>query len=140
MKFFCKKYLLLFFLLSSCERERSFRVWIDSLLLHSFGYTLFENSQHIISIKEILLGRQELLSKSLVIDGHISHIGKFHTYLVLEDQGARLLVVLTNIVHNYRWESIQRKPQKLRVVGVLKNGKMALPYLLLDHVYILSSS
>ena len=59
----------------------------------------------------------------------IVNIGKYMTHLIISDEEARMLIVLTDLTAAKN--TIKREtPQLLRVLGMVERGKKGLPYVL----------
>ena len=98
--------------------------------LNSFswiGSTLFADPPTV-SMKEVHLESTLLLGREVIVEGKVIELGDFGTYLVLADEGARMLVVITEIGElELRPEDIGQA--NIRVLGSVNNGKKGLPYI-----------
>ena len=110
---------------SSCSGGR-LTGYIDQLSFSNWGTTIFSDPKQV-SIKEIHLDTGGLLGRKIIIEGDLIDVGKYYTHIVVSDQSARMLVVLTKM--RSPDEKIGPVPPKvLKVFGTIERGKKGLPY------------
>jgi hypothetical protein len=111
--------------LSSCKPSSgSVMNWLDRLAFCSFGGTVIASPAKM-KMKDIQLGSGSLIGKEVIINGSVDAFGEHKTYLVVSDETARILVVLTDLD-----EPLDPKVQKaksLRIWGTVGTGKKGLP-------------
>lgn len=110
--------------LSGCWSGLTLPVMVDAWLFRQTGATLFSNPEAL-SLKEIHLDNGTLSGREVVVAGVIEDVSGFGTYLVMSDQSARLLVVLTEVEHVPTFEASQH--QGVQVLGTIESGKKGLP-------------
>ena len=112
-------------LLSSCDGGGLIGN-IDHFSFCKWGTTIFTDPQQV-SLKEIHLDTGNLLGRTIVIEGKLQDIGKHLTHIVVDDNTARMLVVLTHM--RSAEEKIGNTPPKMvKILGVVERGKKGLPY------------
>ena len=101
---------------------------IDEALFVRMGGTLFSNP-NVVSMKEIHLDNGALLGREVVIQGGVVKTGEHMTHLVLSDQSARMLVVLSRVPNA---DSLlqDEKLKNLRILGTVERGKKGLPLIM----------
>ncbi len=102
------------------------RARIDACLFDTIGGTVFLNPQQV-TAKELHLDTGILIGKPVVIEGKVSSIGKYQTHVVLQDETADILVVVTDIVAN-DGAIESRLNQNIRILGTMERGKRGLPF------------
>ena len=88
--------------------------------------TLFDTAKNV-SAKEIHLDRTELENTDVVVEGVVETVGEYHTYAVLSDSAARVLIVQTQIPSfddRIKEEDIGKK---IKVLGKVVIKKCGLP-------------
>lgn len=115
-----------FLVLVSCHPQgrKNIRDYVDQALFRTFGITFFIPSQEL-TIKEVLLESGAFLEQQVVIEGNILEIGNLSTYIVLQDLGSKLLISSTGV----RDIDLAKEGLRVRVLGILENGKRGLPLL-----------
>ena len=98
---------------------------LDRAVFSRSGKFLF-SSYAPITLKEIHLGLEELRGKKVLIEGKVVESGKHHTFFVMEDDSARMLVVLTRFP-NILPDLGTRQGKNVKVLGIVGNGKKGLP-------------
>jgi hypothetical protein len=101
--------------------------WLDANTFGSFGTTILSDPQQV-SLKEVHLDAGQLVGRTIVIEGSVVNVGKYHTHVVLADNSARMLVVLTKL-HEVSDEFEHQPPKALRILGTVERGKKGLPYI-----------
>ncbi len=111
--------------LTSCVGDESLVNTLDRAVFSRFGSFVF-SSYTPITLKEIHLGLEELRGKKVLVEGQVIETGKHHTFFIMEDNSARMLVVLTRYP-NILPDLGTRNGKKVRVLGIVGNGKKGLP-------------
>jgi hypothetical protein len=91
-----------------CER-------VDNYSFQLLGGTFFSNHEGP-SIKEVLLGVEKFLDHNIILEGRVLEIGSHQTYLILEEDLSKLLIVTVDLEPN----DIE-KESRIKVVGVVQN-------------------
>ena len=92
------------------------------------GGTVIGSPQQL-SMKAVHLDQGELVGRDLIVEGRVLEYGKNETYMVVADESARMLVVLTNLPPSER--SFQEMiPRDVRILGTVERGKRGLPFVL----------
>jgi len=117
--------LLLLFGLGGCFDSESSISAIDRKLFAKIGGTLFGSPSQV-TLKEVHLDSGRLAGRDVIVEGAILEFGKHETFLVLGDDSARLLVVLTDVPKRAK-ELVQLKSERIRILGVVEHGKKGLP-------------
>lgn len=113
-------------LASGCVKTEEIPTTLDRLAFQYIGGTLFTNPETM-TLKEIHLDSGSLGGREIIIEGRVAEVSPHSTYVVLTDDTARMLVVLTDITtdavgaHNGH-------PTALRVLGTIEAGKKGLPF------------
>jgi hypothetical protein len=118
--------LIVSFFLGGCWNGGGFSLIVDEWLFRETGGTLFSNPERL-TLKEIHLDNGTLVGRQVVVEGVVQEVNPVGTFLVISDQSARLLVVLTDLEN-----AIGRLPKKqelLHVFGSIESGKKGLPFL-----------
>lgn len=117
-------------LLTSCDKSTSWSESIDSFLFELFGGTVFDRPNKI-SLKEIHLDDGRLQGKKIVVEGSVATVGDHHSYVIITDESARMLVLLNRILDadEILKEPKADSPKHLRVLGTVYKGKKGLPYI-----------
>ena len=113
--------------MTSCDALQRTVQDVDLAAFESFGGTLFADPA-LVTMKEIHLDKGALVDQRIVIEGDVVEIGKYKTYMVVSDNTARMLVVLTEI---YGGVPIDDKMvgRKIRLLGTVEDGKKGLPFM-----------
>jgi hypothetical protein len=132
--------LVVFFLisLSGCIGDESPANTLDRAIFSRYGRFIF-SSYRPLTLKEIHLGLEELRGQKVLIEGRVVDTGKHHTHFVLEDDSARMLVVLTQYP-NILPDIGSRNGKNIRVLGVVGNGKKGLPVVMASAIRTQSPS
>lgn len=112
-------------LLTGCVGDESVVNTLDRAFFSRTGRFLF-SSYSPVTMKEIHLGLEELRGKKVSIEGRVVEAGKHQTFFVMEDDSARMLVVLTRYP-NILPDLATRNGKSVRVLGIVGNGKRGLP-------------
>lgn len=115
-------------LLGGCARPAELPSVVDRLMFHKAGGTVFSTPDPL-TMKEIHLDNGTLTGRQVIIEGRVMEISENFTYLVLSDETARMLVVLTDIEDARPWLKDQ-KPTTVKILGTVENGKKGLPYIM----------
>jgi hypothetical protein len=110
---------------TGCWRQESVPHLIDHLSFHHIGGTLFTNPD-LLTMKEIHLDNGTLTGREVIVEGKVAEVSPHGTYLVLVDDTARMMVVLTDM-ESGRPLLEAEKPKALRVLGTVESGKKGLP-------------
>lgn len=118
------------FTLSSCKisPHASWARMVDKFMFQWFGGTVIGSPQQL-SMKAVHLDQGALVGRELIIEGRVLEYGKNETFMVMADESARMLVVLTNLSPS---EQPFREliPRNVRVLGTVERGKRGLPFVL----------
>lgn len=112
---------------SGCMKLEEAEAMVDRRLFKQVGGTLF-STPDLFSMKEIHLDASRTKGKELILEGAVAESSEHGTYLVLKDDAARLLVVLTDIAGTTTTLA-KIGAQKVKVWGTLETGKKGLPFL-----------
>ena len=110
---------------------------IDRLSFSWWGTTLI-SSPNEVTLKEIHLDNGKLLGRTIVIEGTIVSTGKHYSHIVLADDTARILTVLTSLT-NAEEIMTSNTHEHMRVLGTVERGKKGLPFLLAKSLQPISS-
>jgi len=101
---------------------------VDHRSFRWFGGTIFSEPGQV-TMKEIHLDSGNLLGHEVIVEGTVVKRGEYFTHLIISDETARMLVVLTNMDLS---EELLKKhsPKMLRVLGTVERGKKGLPFVL----------
>lgn len=114
--------------LTACVKLEDAQGFVDRAMFRQIGGTMF-STPDLISMKEIHLETVATKGKELILEGQVADVGQHGTYMVLRDENARMLVVLTDIVDAA--DIVKRDAhQTMKVWGTLETGKKGLPYLM----------
>ncbi len=124
------KLLILVALVIGCTASQRWSV--DAGIFARIGGTFFANPQQV-TAKELHLDSGALLGKSIVIEGQVHMIGKHATHMVVRDDTADILIVVTNLLAND--ESIDKDANKtVRILGTMERGKKGLPFVMANGI------
>src|SRR5438128_2601885 len=84
-------------ILGTCTSCTQLTNSIDECNFSWFGGTVFSNPNQML-MKDIHLDTGHLANQEVVVEGTVVNVGNYTTYLVLTDESARMLIVLTNLV------------------------------------------
>lgn len=112
----------------SCQKKEDMKQSLDYLSFRMTGSTVF-NKPNLVTTKELHFDTGRMVGREVILNGTITELGKYDTYLVLSDGVGRMLVVLTHIegagdILN------QSDDRELKVLGSVERGKKGLPYVL----------
>ncbi len=110
---------------TGCLRQESAPQLVDHVSFHFIGGTLFTNPD-LLTMKEIHLDNGTLTGREIIVEGRVAEVSPHGTYLVLVDDTARMLVVLTDMESGGPFLKSE-KPKSLRVLGTVESGKKGLP-------------
>jgi hypothetical protein len=113
-------------ILFGCNSLQSTGAVIDDIVFEYFGKTVFADATEV-SLKEILLDTGSLKGKQVIVEGKVVHVGSMSTFIVLSDQGARMLVNMTGIADLSELESREEGGGPIAVLGTISSGQMGLP-------------
>ena len=119
--------LVLLWGLSGCFKSEELPAWVDHWSFVRVGGTLFGNPESL-TLKEIHLDTGTLTGRVVVIEGYVAEKSDHGTFLVLKDDMARMLVVLTDVESAAPF-LLKAKPKILRVLGTVEVGTKGLPYI-----------
>lgn len=108
-----------------CVGDESIINTLDRAVFSRYGTFIF-SSYRPLTLKEIHLGLEELRGQKVMIEGKIYEAGKHQTYFIMEDESARMLVVLTKYP-NVLPDLGSRNGKQVKVLGIVGNGKKGLP-------------
>lgn len=129
--------LALMIFLPACIDREVFIAFSDRFLFQHFGTTVFVNPSQL-TMKEIHLDSASLRGKQVVISGKVVEVSDHFTYMVIGDDQARMLVVLTGL--DSAGPTLRRAmPKSVRVLGVVENGQKGLPYLMARSVNVIEN-
>ncbi len=118
--------LMVCFLLSGCWNGSVFSVIVDEWLFRETGGTLFSNPERL-TLKEIHLDNGTLVGRQVIVEGLVQEVSSVGTFLVIADQSARLLVVLTEVDNTVG--ILPKRSELLHIFGTIESGKKGLPFL-----------
>ena len=113
------------FFLGGCDTGRELSGSFDLWAFSCFGETWFQRAEEI-TLRAVHLSTAVLNIGDVVVEGRVETVSANGTYLVLADDGGRLLVLLADVKDPER--SI-RGGRSLRILGGVESGKKGLPYL-----------
>ncbi|MBI2602011.1 MAG: hypothetical protein HYW48_03055 [Deltaproteobacteria bacterium] len=117
--------LFLSFLLQSCNYSLvDFAHDIDNKSFQSLGATVFSEPEEV-SIKQIHLDNTPMVGRQVVIEGEIVDVGKYLTYVVVSDESARMLVILTGL---QGFTVKENRNLRVKILGMVERGKKGIPY------------
>lgn len=124
-----KQSLKLAFLLvfvSGCDGTFNLANKIDRSMFSCCGTTIFSSPEKI-TMKEVHLDSGGMVGKEIIVEGSVVNVDKHFSHLVMSDESARMLVVLTQL-HSVDQYLNKGTPQVLRVLGSVERGKKGLPF------------
>jgi len=127
---------LLMISLTGCVGDESLVNTLDRAFFSRTGRFLF-SSYSAVTMKEIHLGLEELRGKKVSIEGRVIESGKHQTFFIMEDDSARMLVVLTKYP-NVLPDLSSRNGKIVRVLGIVGNGKKGLPIVMASAIRTVS--
>lgn len=130
--------IVLIFFQMSCQKVNNVGNLIDLQLFQKFGWTMF-SKPGLVTMKEIHLDKGVLAGQVIAIEGDVVELGKYRTHLVVSDNTARMLVVLTDV-----YEALDLSDdilgQKIKIVGTVEDGKKGLPFVMAKSFNITKSN
>ena len=112
-------------LLTGCANDESIKGFFDRQIFGKFGITVFA-SPTVISMKEVHLDSGALAGRQVVVEGTIVELGEHGTFMVVADDSARMMVVLTQMPTPVWFSEVHLKKQ-IRVLGTFESGRRGLP-------------
>lgn len=112
-------------LLGGCANDESIKGFIDRQTFGKFGITVFA-SPTVVSMKEVHLDSGSLSGRQVVVEGTIVETGPHGTFIVVADDSARMMVVLTQMPTPV-WFTEAHLKRQLRVLGTFESGRRGLP-------------
>ena len=100
---------------------------IDLKSFSWMGTTFFSDPPQV-SMKEVHLESTLLLGRDVIVQGKVVELGDFSTYIVVADNSARMLVVLTEL-GEMQLKAGDVGRTEVKVLGSVNNGKKGLPYI-----------
>jgi hypothetical protein len=112
---------------SGCYKSGNPKEVVDQTTFRFLGGTIFTEPDQL-TMKEIHLDNGTLLGRDIIVEGVVAEVSKHHTYMVLTDSTARLMVILTGLVEA---EPIieNEKPRIVRILGTVESGRKGHPIL-----------
>jgi hypothetical protein len=116
-------------LATGCARVQELPSLVDRWSFEHFGSTPFSNPETL-TLKEIHLDNGNLAGREIVVEGKIVQVSDHSTYLVLSDDSARMLVVLTDLDQSGPLAQLSggTKSRVMRVLGTVESGRKGLPF------------
>lgn len=128
MKFFAHVGLILLIILNQSCRRSSGDWWIlDCYLFEKWGVIALSKYSSK-KIKDVHLEGASLFNTSVLVQGRIEWVGEYQTYLIIQDEGARLLVDLTSHP-KVPLKKAFNIGEEVRFAGKIKSGRKGLPHL-----------
>ena len=122
-------FLMLALTLQGCIKLEDVQRTADRMMFSRVGGTLFSSPDEV-SMKEIHLDATAVQGHELILEGDLAEVGEHGTYMVLKDETARMLVVLTDVAPDEVAPSKKDGPLRLKVWGTLQMGMKGLPYVM----------
>ena len=119
--------LLISLMLQACERSPQSLEWLDEWAFSKFGRTLIARPA-LVTSKELHFDEGSLTGLLVSFRGTLSELGKFDSYMVLNDEGGRILVVLTHVELDEKLGGLA-KGASVQVLGIAERGKKGLPFI-----------
>lgn len=123
----CLALVLALFSLSGCYNPAQLPGLVDRWSFLRMGGTLFGHPEAL-TLKEIHLDTGTLTGREVIVEGEVTAVSEHGTYLVLKDDMARMLVVLTDMEAAAPLLT-EAKPKILKVMGTVETGVKGLPYI-----------
>lgn len=125
---FGRRLLWLVLFLTACQGEKSVMQIMDDTAFSWTGGTVFSDPGQL-TMKELHFDDGKMLGREVIVEGEIISTGKYYTYLVLNDDSGRMLVVLTHLEEAEEFLKTDN-PKIIKVLGTVERGKKGLPYIL----------
>ncbi len=118
-------------LTTSCKQSQTALQRLDLWGFRLFGQSLLSDTGYV-RIKEVHLNNRVLLGKPVIVAGTLQRVGAQHTYLVMADKSAKLVVDLTKLsaAERARLDNTRQDPTRLKVFGVVGINNKGHPHLL----------
>ena len=113
--------------LMGCRDAGGWRVSVDRALFAWLGRPVLSTPIEA-TLKEVHLDDGHLGGRDLLVEGKVLEVSEHGTFLVLSDDEARLLVVLTEL-EDAAGLLNREHPAAIRVMGSVETGTKGLPYL-----------
>ena len=127
--------ILVMSVLGACKQSNQLKKYIDYQSFEMVGGTLFSAPSQV-TMKEIHLDKGLLFGQEVMLKGTIMEIGSYQTYMVLSDNTARMLVVLTDLDFYDKICEENLKGEEVKILGVVDYGKKGLPYILAKSIVV----
>ena len=117
-------------LIQGCEQSEKMPLFIDKLVFSAVGSTVFSKPDQV-TMQKIHLDKGALVGKDVMIEGKVLKTGRYDTYMVMSDETARMLVVLTDVDVKVRALNREIKSGQfpVRIIGTVEYGKKGLPFI-----------
>lgn len=114
----------------ACSRPEQVWRYVDDLVFSSVGSTVFFKPEQV-TMKKIHLDKGALVGQNVMVEGHVIRTGRYDTYMVMSDDTARMLVVLTDVDNKMSvlTRDIKSGRFPVRVIGTVEYGKKGLPFI-----------
>ena len=132
MRFFLFAILLIG--LSACEGQKVLSDF-DNTAFQTLGVTFFDRPQKA-TMKQIHLDRGMMVGQSVMVSGKVVDVGAYETFVVLNDETARMLVVLTELDSPRLLREVDIRGLEVRILGTVDYGKKGLPFVLARSVVL----
>ncbi|MEZ4743554.1 MAG: hypothetical protein R3B45_14105 [Bdellovibrionota bacterium] len=136
-------FILVVFWQISCTGGHSSLNIADQKAFELFGVTFFSDPMSV-SLSEIHLGTavagHEGKNEEVVVEGNLVEIGQHQTHAIIEDEDARLLVVLTQLNYPDRLRKRYKKNSRIKILGAVKGGQKGLPYIQANSINLVSNN
>ena len=110
---------------TGCVPPAEIPAWLDRVAFQRLGGTLF-SAPDTLTMKEIHLDNGSLAGREIIVEGHVAEMSEYFTFMVLADDTARMLIVLTDM-DQAASDLHAQAPSVVRVLGVVESGKKGLP-------------
>jgi|GEM_PF-2521101 len=111
--------------IQGCANDESFKGFVDRQFFGKFGVTLFA-SPTVISMKEVHLDSGMLSGRQVIVEGTIVEVGAHGTFVVVADESARMMVVLTQMPTPV-WFNENHLKKQVRILGTFEAGRRGIP-------------
>lgn len=101
---------------------------VDRVTFQWFGGTMVSSPQQL-SMKAVHLDQGTAIGRDVIIEGRVLEFGKNETYLIIADESARMLVLLTHLTPTQQ-SFRDTVPRSVRILGSVERGKKGLPFIL----------
>ena len=107
-----------------CKNAYSLAQEVDRTWFRFTGNALLSEPRKV-SLQEIHLDSSALVGAELLLEGEVVEVGPAKTYLVIADEGSRVLVSLTQL--DLTANEIDWKARRVRLLGSLDAARNGLP-------------